>query len=611
MERSLLEATCAGGSRYFFSSWPDEDRLFLRQLYRRYASAGVHSMQENAASCDNRSQWPLWNFLAFKLQYSLDRSVSPKQIEQFFTEVDGGGEGLDKLDSLLFPRDSPMSTSDDGTAAEIRETNGGVPPNVGWEETEVDAPQSRECSEKQASDAGRVVGMTESPSAEVTLVSKDGRRASDGAVDAVPAPMNTDVLPAADPTDSVSVFPESDALDDLWALFGEDPVVDNESIGDDVARRRAPACDANDVAGVDSEAQFTANSGNKETQRKFDGDIMSELIRVEMELNMLFRKMQINFQLKLRNMHDLCGKSANKSTISRYFFLSWSDEERLFLHQLHRRYASAGVHSMQENAVSRGNRDNRSQWPLWHFLALELRSSLHRSVSPKQIEQFFREVDGGGWEETEVDVPHSQECSVKPASDAGRVVGMTENPSAEVTLVSKDGPRTSDGAVDAVPAPINPDVLPVADPMDSESDIPSQLSPEASSTFVGITKDSRKRKLKVCERNFLESDFVGYTDSMTGKVIELRRKLRRLKPAAIPSIFPNCPVYLSRQETSTRESPEENCSRLDTEALQEAIQLSVHSHEAEEKKNVIASFKDLLTVVSGLPVTDFWTKVAT
>ncbi|KAH8021730.1 hypothetical protein HPB51_016600 [Rhipicephalus microplus] len=43
----------------------------------------------------------------------------------------------------------------------------------------------------------------------------------------------------------------------------------------------------------------------------------------------------------------------------------------------------------------------------------------------------------------------------------------------------------------------------------------------------------------VCEHHFLESDFVdstSYTDSMTGKVIEVPLKLRRLKPSAIPSV---------------------------------------------------------------------------
>lgn len=106
-------------------------------------------------------------------------------------------------------------------------------------------------------------------------------------------------------------------------------------------------------------------------------------------------------------------------------------------------------------------------------------------------------------------------------------------------------------------------------------------------------------------------DSASYTDSMTGKVIEVPLKLRRLKPSAIPSVFPNCPAYLSRQETSARESPEEKRARLDAEALQEAIQLSAQSHEAEEKKNAIATFEDLLKAVGGLSLTDFWSMVVT
>ncbi|KAH7950640.1 hypothetical protein HPB51_028325 [Rhipicephalus microplus] len=119
---------------------------------------------------------------------------------------------------------------------------------------------------------------------------------------------------------------------------------------------------------------------------------------------------------------------------------------------------------------------------------------------------------------------------------------------------------------------------------------------------------------QVCEHHFLESDFVdyaSYTDTMTGKVIEVPLKLGCLKPSAIPSVFSNCPAHLSRQETSARESPEEKRARLDAEALREAVRLSEHSHEADEKKNVIATFEDLFTAVGDLSLTDFWTKVVT
>ncbi|KAH7937510.1 hypothetical protein HPB49_012754 [Dermacentor silvarum] len=118
----------------------------------------------------------------------------------------------------------------------------------------------------------------------------------------------------------------------------------------------------------------------------------------------------------------------------------------------------------------------------------------------------------------------------------------------------------------------------------------------------------------VCEHHFHENDFVNsasFNDNMTGKVIEVPLKLRRLKPSEIPSIFPNCPAYLSRQATKARESPEEKRARLDAEALQETIKLSVQYNEAEEKKNAIASFGDLLKAIDGLSLTDFWSKVVT
>ncbi|KAH8033931.1 hypothetical protein HPB51_017629 [Rhipicephalus microplus] len=58
----------------------------------------------------------------------------------------------------------------------------------------------------------------------------------------------------------------------------------------------------------------------------------------------------------------------------------------------------------------------------------------------------------------------------------------------------------------------------------------------------------------------LASDYVKtskYTELKTGKTIEVPLKVVRLKPDAIPSVFPNCPQYLSRQNACTREALEE------------------------------------------------------
>ncbi|KAH7970443.1 hypothetical protein HPB49_006881 [Dermacentor silvarum] len=93
---------------------------------------------------------------------------------------------------------------------------------------------------------------------------------------------------------------------------------------------------------------------------------------------------------------------------------------------------------------------------------------------------------------------------------------------------------------------------------------------------------------KVCEKHFLTSDFVTtstYRDEKTGRVLEVPLQLRRLKSGAKPSLFPNCPSYLSRPTTVVREGPEEKRLRLEGESLQEAIRQSVEAHEEEKKKN--------------------------
>lgn len=118
----------------------------------------------------------------------------------------------------------------------------------------------------------------------------------------------------------------------------------------------------------------------------------------------------------------------------------------------------------------------------------------------------------------------------------------------------------------------------------------------------------------MCEKHFLTSDFVTtstYRDEKTGRVLEVPLQLRRLKSGAIPSLFPNCPSYLSRPTTVVREGPEEKRLRLEGESLQEAIRQSVEAHEEEKKKNNISTFEDLLTALTSFQTNTFWTKLVT
>ncbi|XP_077518091.1 uncharacterized protein LOC144128519 [Amblyomma americanum] len=117
----------------------------------------------------------------------------------------------------------------------------------------------------------------------------------------------------------------------------------------------------------------------------------------------------------------------------------------------------------------------------------------------------------------------------------------------------------------------------------------------------------------VCEKHFQTSDFVRfatYTDENTGNVIEVPLQRVRLKPAAVPSVFPGCPKYLS-QPPSSREAPAEKKARLEAASLRKAIELSVAAQEEEDRRNKICSFGELCSALSKLKTSDFWTVVTT
>lgn len=109
--------------------------------------------------------------------------------------------------------------------------------------------------------------------------------------------------------------------------------------------------------------------------------------------------------------------------------------------------------------------------------------------------------------------------------------------------------------------------------------------------------------VQLCEKHFAPSDFVtksSYTDVETGRVVEVPLRIVKLKQDAIPSLFPNCPVYLSRTKTSARETPEEKRKRLEAASLNEALQLSIDEEELQSKKNKVTSFSGFLDALPSL-----------
>lgn len=142
---------------------------------------------------------------------------------------------------------------------------------------------------------------------------------------------------------------------------------------------------------------------------------------------------------------------------------------------------------------------------------------------------------------------------------------------------------------------------------------PANAAERAAWTRAVPRKDFAPTKYTVlCEKHFHPSDFVtstSYTDSATGRVVEVPLKLRRLKPGITPSIFPGCPTYLSQDKSADREAPEEKRARLDAKALQEVVQHSLITQREEEKNNSISCLEDLLYHTDKFLVGEFWSKV--
>ncbi|KAL1431598.1 hypothetical protein MTO96_002228 [Rhipicephalus appendiculatus] len=117
---------------------------------------------------------------------------------------------------------------------------------------------------------------------------------------------------------------------------------------------------------------------------------------------------------------------------------------------------------------------------------------------------------------------------------------------------------------------------------------------------------------KLCEKHFAPTDFVRtatYTDAQTGKVIEVPLERVRLKETAVPSVFANCPKYMSRPTPSAREAPEEKKVRLEAASLRAAIELSVAAQEEENRKNKVGSFEEFCRALSNFSVSDFWSVI--
>ncbi|KAL3208549.1 hypothetical protein MRX96_039010 [Rhipicephalus microplus] len=100
----------------------------------------------------------------------------------------------------------------------------------------------------------------------------------------------------------------------------------------------------------------------------------------------------------------------------------------------------------------------------------------------------------------------------------------------------------------------------------------------------------------VCELHFREEDIIreaSHTDVTTGRTITVPLSHVRLRPDAVPSKFPSCPTYLSR-ETTRREDPDSKRARMEHAAMQKAIAESEEMFNRAHEEDKVHSLGELI-----------------
>ncbi|XP_054719278.1 THAP domain-containing protein 1-like [Uloborus diversus] len=92
---------------------------------------------------------------------------------------------------------------------------------------------------------------------------------------------------------------------------------------------------------------------------------------------------------------------------------------------------------------------------------------------------------------------------------------------------------------------------------------------------------------KVCEQHFHDSDIrkeAECYDDRTGKKVTAPLKRFQLNEGAIPTIFPDCPAYMSSNKI-VREDPEKRRSRIENDTLNQALNDSLKVQMEWDAKN--------------------------
>ena len=115
----------------------------------------------------------------------------------------------------------------------------------------------------------------------------------------------------------------------------------------------------------------------------------------------------------------------------------------------------------------------------------------------------------------------------------------------------------------------------------------------------------------MCELHFRREDVrweVSHFNEKTGQTITAPLSKPRLRNDAVPSLFPNCPAYMS-SASNIRESPESKKARIEEKALHTAMVDSIATHNAYKENRHFCDLNDLTDRKLGFIDNSYWTVI--
>ncbi|KAH7965644.1 hypothetical protein HPB49_009226 [Dermacentor silvarum] len=113
----------------------------------------------------------------------------------------------------------------------------------------------------------------------------------------------------------------------------------------------------------------------------------------------------------------------------------------------------------------------------------------------------------------------------------------------------------------------------------------------------------------LCEKHFVASDYIKtskYKDMETGNIIAAPLKVFRRKQDAVPSAFPNCHQYISRQNACTWQAQKRK--RVEDESIRISMEKSLEEKQ-QDKKNKVTSFSEFLHALPSFNHSPFWSVI--